>query len=223
MLGYANGSRDIERHCKHAELFRGTEAVGLELNPRGQYIIPESDLYRLIMRSELREAERFQDWVTEEVLPQIRKTGGYVPVSPEMSDAEIMARADRVIGTTKGILSISTPFRMPCGPFSRHEPCLAWSESRIDRAKVWKDQGDWDMIFRVSSRPARFFLSPVVTLRYAGLQYTALKLCSFWRASKKLRARNMHANESSDKKRLAVFPQTQVPKRGLEPRQPYGH
>lgn len=40
-------------------------------------IIPESDVYRLVMRSNLPDAERFQDWVVEEVLPSIRKTGGY--------------------------------------------------------------------------------------------------------------------------------------------------
>lgn len=40
-------------------------------------IIPESDVYRLVMRSNLPDAERFQDWVVEEVLPSIRKAGGY--------------------------------------------------------------------------------------------------------------------------------------------------
>lgn len=40
-------------------------------------IIPESDVYRLVMRSNLPDAERFQDWVVEEVLPSIRRAGGY--------------------------------------------------------------------------------------------------------------------------------------------------
>ena len=40
-------------------------------------VIPESDVYRLIMRSGLDAAERFQDWVTNDVLPTIRKTGRY--------------------------------------------------------------------------------------------------------------------------------------------------
>lgn len=39
--------------------------------------IPESDLYRLIMRSQLESAEKFEEWVTAEVLPSIRKTGKY--------------------------------------------------------------------------------------------------------------------------------------------------
>ena len=46
-------------------------------SPRGISIIPESDVYRLIMRSNLPNAERFQNWVVEEVLPSIRKTGNY--------------------------------------------------------------------------------------------------------------------------------------------------
>jgi len=40
-------------------------------------IIPERDVYRLIMRSKLPAAERFEEWVVGEVLPEIRKTGSY--------------------------------------------------------------------------------------------------------------------------------------------------
>ena len=46
------------------------------LSPATKWI-PESDVYRLIMRSNKAEAEKFQDWVVEEVLPSIRKTGSY--------------------------------------------------------------------------------------------------------------------------------------------------
>ena len=76
-LGYSNPSRSVQDHCKHAELFRTTNTVGLDINPRGELVVPESDVYRLIMRSNLPNAERFQDWVVEEVLPSIRKTGNY--------------------------------------------------------------------------------------------------------------------------------------------------
>jgi len=41
--------------------------------------IPESEVYRLVMRSKLPDAEKFQDWVCEEVHPSIRKTGVYSP------------------------------------------------------------------------------------------------------------------------------------------------
>lgn len=67
-----------------------------EGNTRGnpnKTIISEPGLYRLIMRSRKPEAREFQRWVTHEVLPQIRRTGGYIPTSESDSDEDIMARA----------------------------------------------------------------------------------------------------------------------------------
>lgn len=60
---------------------------------RAPLIISEPGLYKLIMRSRKPEAHEFQRWVTHEVLPQIRKTGGYIPTSESDSDEDIMARA----------------------------------------------------------------------------------------------------------------------------------
>ena len=56
-------------------------------------VINESGLYSLVLGSKLPGAKKFRRWVTSEVLPQIRKTGGYIPISEEMSEAEIMAKA----------------------------------------------------------------------------------------------------------------------------------
>ena len=60
---------------------------------RAPLIISEPGLYKLIMRSRKPDAKEFQRWVTHEVLPQIRKTGGYIPTSESDSDEDIMARA----------------------------------------------------------------------------------------------------------------------------------
>ncbi len=60
---------------------------------RRPLIISEPGLYRLVMRSRKPEAKEFQRWVTHEVLPQIRKTGGYIPAGDSDSDEDIMARA----------------------------------------------------------------------------------------------------------------------------------
>ena len=49
-----------------------------KLNNRGENFLTESGVYKLIFKSHKEEAEKFQDWVTDEVLPTIRKTGGYV-------------------------------------------------------------------------------------------------------------------------------------------------
>lgn len=55
--------------------------------------VSEPGLYKLIMRSRKPEAKEFQRWVTHEVLPTIRKTGGYIPTSESDSDEAIMAKA----------------------------------------------------------------------------------------------------------------------------------
>ena len=76
-LGYAKPRNAINTHCKGA-LKRGalTEGGVQELT-----FIPEGDVYRLIVHSRLPGAERFEKWVFDEVLPMIRKTGGYMTAS----------------------------------------------------------------------------------------------------------------------------------------------
>ncbi|HGM3198324.1 TPA: phage antirepressor [Clostridioides difficile] len=94
-LGYANTSKAINDHCRwvtksyipHPQ----NENKVLEVNA-----IPESDMYRLIVNSKLPNAEKFESWVFDEVLPTIRKTGGYIHTTEDMSDDEIMARALQV-------------------------------------------------------------------------------------------------------------------------------
>ena len=58
--------------------------------------ISEQNLYKVIMRSDKPQAEPFQDWVCGEVLPTIRKTGGYIAANARMTDEEIMATALRI-------------------------------------------------------------------------------------------------------------------------------
>lgn len=74
-LGYQNGSRDINRHVR--ELHRNHISLNDGNQARDFIIIDEAGLYSLIMRSKLPQAEDFQEWVTSEVLPSIRKTGSY--------------------------------------------------------------------------------------------------------------------------------------------------
>ncbi len=64
-----------------------------KLNNRGEAFITESGIYDLLFRSKKIEAIKFKDWVTDEVVPQIRKTGGYISANENMSDEDIMARA----------------------------------------------------------------------------------------------------------------------------------
>lgn len=76
VLGYVNAPQAVEKHCKRQKKYTISNRDGITRNPE-TIIIPESDVYRLIIRSRLPKAEQFEVWVMEEVLPAIRKTGGY--------------------------------------------------------------------------------------------------------------------------------------------------
>lgn len=65
---------------------------GIPGNPN-KTIVSEAGLYRLVMKSRKPEAKEFQRWVTHEVLPQIRKTGGYIPTTDADDDMTILAKA----------------------------------------------------------------------------------------------------------------------------------
>ncbi|WP_371872902.1 BRO-N domain-containing protein [Shewanella algae] len=65
-------------HVKKSDLANNTDSGLLEIPNRGLNVIPESDLYRLVMRSNLPSAQAFQDWVCGTVLPAIRKDGAYI-------------------------------------------------------------------------------------------------------------------------------------------------
>lgn len=76
-------------------------SIGVAQNGgRAPLIINESGLYSLILRSRKPEAKKFKKWVTAEVLPAIRKTGGYMVARPEETPEEIMARAMLIAGDT---------------------------------------------------------------------------------------------------------------------------
>lgn len=88
-LGYKRPADAITAHCKGSVKYRVlTKGGEQELK-----FLPEGDLYRLITHSKLPAAERFEKWVFDEVLPSIRKHGGYIAGQESMSGDELMARA----------------------------------------------------------------------------------------------------------------------------------
>lgn len=106
-LGYAKPRNAVTKHCPHA-LKRG---IGVQTGEKADgspamqdiemLFIPESDIYRLVFRSELKEADRFVDWVTQEVIPSIRKHETYM--TPEM--------IERVLFNPDTIISIATQLK----------------------------------------------------------------------------------------------------------------
>lgn len=98
ILGYQNGSRDVNRHVDEDD--RQNYQNGTFESNRGLTIINESGLYSLILSSKMPKAKEFKRWVTSEVIPAIRKTGGYIAGSENMTDAELMAKAVLVAQST---------------------------------------------------------------------------------------------------------------------------
>ena len=90
-LGYSQTSKAVREHVK--DNHKGMSVLDTPGGKQETTIIDEAGVYSLVMRSKLPKAEQFQEWVTSEVLPAIRKTGGYINGSETMSDAEIMAKA----------------------------------------------------------------------------------------------------------------------------------
>ncbi len=73
-MGYSNPNKAVNDHC------RAITKCSTPISGKIQEInfIPEGDVYRLILKSKLSTAEKFESWVMDEVLPTIRKTGGYI-------------------------------------------------------------------------------------------------------------------------------------------------
>jgi prophage antirepressor-like protein len=74
-----------------------TDSIGRE---QEVIVVNEPGLYNLILRSRKPEAKAFRRWVTHEVLPQIRKTGGYIPVKKDDSEQVILAKALKIMNAT---------------------------------------------------------------------------------------------------------------------------
>lgn len=84
-LGYVNPRKAVNDHCKGVTKRDTPTSSGVQQ----MSYINEGDLYRLIMKSKLPAAEKFESWVVDEVLPAIRKTGNYQMQAPLQQRWEI--------------------------------------------------------------------------------------------------------------------------------------
>ena len=94
-LGYSNSKKALSDHVDVEDKQQGDgvtirDPIGREQHPT---VINESGLYSLILSSKLPTAKQFKRWVTSEVLPNIRKTGGYIAGQENLSDSVLMAKA----------------------------------------------------------------------------------------------------------------------------------
>ena len=86
--------------------------------------VNESNFYKLVFQSRKPIAERFSDWVTGEVLPQIRKTGGYIPINESDSEMEIMSKA---------LIIAQYTLKKKDDLIAMQKPMVAIAENRIDK------------------------------------------------------------------------------------------
>lgn len=88
-LGYAIPHKAVQTHCKGVLKWN----IPTKSGNQDVLFIPEGDVYRLIMKSKLPSAEKFERWVMDEVLPSIRKNGGYIAGQETLSDEELLSKA----------------------------------------------------------------------------------------------------------------------------------
>lgn len=93
-LGYADTNKAIAMHVDEEDKLN--DKTALSLGQRGGWLINESGLYSLVLSSKLPTARQFKRWVTSDVLPSIRKNGGYIAGQSELSPAELLAQALKV-------------------------------------------------------------------------------------------------------------------------------
>lgn len=95
-LGYADTDYSIRVHVdsEDKQLFKPEEIQGLKISNRGMVFINESGLYSLVLSSKLPTAKKFKHWITSEVLPSIRKHGGYL--TPDKIE-EVLLNPDTII------------------------------------------------------------------------------------------------------------------------------
>ena len=109
-LGYAEGSwsTTLKRKCKGVTKCKGLEYRGNLLN-----LIPEGDVYRLIFGSELEEAEKFESWVMDELLPQLRRTGVYMTeaATPEAISYEALYGVRRIKNTFRDTQDMNQEYK----------------------------------------------------------------------------------------------------------------
>lgn len=171
ILGYSNTNDAIKRHCK-----RVVKHEGLKVNGINVALISEGDLYRLIIKSKLPKAQKFEIWVMDEVLPQIRKTGGYVPIEENMSETEIMARAlmvaqntlkkkDELLKAKEVELTEKNKFIFQIAVSQnsilvREVAKVATKNNiKIGERKLWDKLREWGLIFKNSREPKQEYVN----------------------------------------------------------------
>ncbi|EGT3641233.1 BRO family protein [Clostridioides difficile] len=125
-LGYKNTNDAILRHCKGVVKHEGFKINGIKIA-----LITEGDVYRLIVGSNLPNAEKFESWVFDEVLPTIRQTGQY------QAQQHVITELTGTIGDLKGtIKEYKKLCKITC---SKKQQYSKYIKNRLDIDKASKE------------------------------------------------------------------------------------
>ena len=145
------GTEHLRRDLDEDEVTEATNLPNWQVGSNGgrvPLIISEPGLYKLVMRSRKPEAKEFQRWVTHEVLPQIRRTGGYIPTTDADDDMTILAKAvmigQRTMETQKRRIAEQSEHIKALEPKARFADAVAASDGTCligELAKMLRQNG----------------------------------------------------------------------------------
>ena len=148
-LGYSNTRDALSKHVDAED--KGTVAIRDTAYETRVTLINESGLYSLILSSKLPQAKAFKRWVTAEVLPQIRKTGGYIPTRDasgrELSNEEIIDRADAIVGRTLRMLNEGAEDTLTATQVAKTFNMTVWDFNAVvrDMGIQYRRHGHWNI------------------------------------------------------------------------------
>lgn len=159
---------DVKNYNKETQVHYGLELDYRELGQRGGLLINESALYDLTLESPIPGAREFKKWVTHEVLPQIRKTGGYIPFDKEDDDATIMAKALMIAQKTieaktkelENVNRVVNQFSISKNTKLVRETAKAISKAHsevlIGERRLYNKMRDWGWVCKNSTEPTQY-------------------------------------------------------------------
>lgn len=100
-LGYKDTTNAIKQHCRGVVKRHLTDKLG---RSQGMNFIPEGDIYRLVVRSDLPGADKFESWIFDDVMPTIRETGTYTLSNQALPEASAGGVADLIRITRRVLL-----------------------------------------------------------------------------------------------------------------------
>lgn len=162
-LGYTNPQKAIRDHVDDEDK---TLNESFTVNGTIPVLINESGLYSLILSSKLPKAREFKHWVTSDVLPQIRKTGGYIPVNREDDEKTILCKAlliyKRTIEEKEALIEEQKPKVMFADAVTSQEDSILISEMaklltqngyEIGRTRLFRWLRENGYLFKHSTEP----------------------------------------------------------------------